>query len=122
MIDLEIESAESAKSAVATLAEAAPLCISYHNFENTSALEPVLRRLERVPASVYKIVTTARKPSDNLRLLQFARAHHRAPLVIFAMSEIGLPTRVLTPSLGGLYTSRHQARAAVRRRARSRRN
>src|SRR6478752_6489601 len=36
LIDLEIESAESAKSAVATLAEAAPLCISYHNFENTS--------------------------------------------------------------------------------------
>jgi len=104
LIDLEIESAESAKSTVATLAEAAPLCISYHNFENTSALEPVLRRLERVPASVYKIVTTARKPSDNLRLLQFARAHHRTPLVVFAMSEIGLPTRVLTPSLGGLYT------------------
>jgi 3-dehydroquinate dehydratase / shikimate dehydrogenase len=104
LVDLEIESAESAKPAVAALAEAAPLCLSYHNFESTSALEPVLRRLDRFPASVYKIATTARKPSDNLRLLQFAREHRGTPLVIFAMSEIGLPTRVLTPSLGGLYT------------------
>lgn len=104
LLDLEIESAEAAKRAVAGLGEAAPLCLSYHNFESTSALEPVLRRLERFPASVYKIVSTARKPSDNLRLLQFARAHRGTPLVLFAMSEIGLPTRVLTPSLGGLYT------------------
>ena len=104
LIDLEIESAESAKPAVAALSDAAPLCLSYHNFETTSALEPVLRRLARFPASLYKIVTTARKPSDNLRLLQFARSHRGTPLVLFAMSEIGLPTRVLTPSLGALYT------------------
>jgi 3-dehydroquinate dehydratase / shikimate dehydrogenase len=104
LLDLEIESAEMAKPAVAALGEAAPLCLSYHNFENTPALEPVLRRLERFPASVYKIAATARKPSDNLRLLQFARERRRTPLVAFAMSEIGLPTRVLTPSLGGLYT------------------
>jgi 3-dehydroquinate dehydratase / shikimate dehydrogenase len=51
LLDLEIESAEMAKPAVAALGEAAPLCLSYHNFENTPALEPVLRRLERFPAS-----------------------------------------------------------------------
>jgi len=104
LLDLEIESAELAKPSVAALGEGAPLCLSYHNFENTPTLEPVLRRLERFPASVYKIATTARKPSDNLRLLQFARERRRTPLVAFAMSEIGLPTRVLSPSLGGLYT------------------
>ena len=104
LVDLEIESAELAKPALAALRNAVPLCLSYHDFEKTPVLDPILRRLKRFPANAYKIATTARKPSDNLRMLQFARAHHGTPLVAFAMSEVGLATRILAPSLGGLYT------------------
>ncbi len=99
-IDLEIESAERAKSALAALRNSASLLISYHNFENTPALDPILHRLERIPADAYKVATTARKPSDNLRILRFAREHCHTQLVAFCMSDIGTLTRVLGPGSG----------------------
>ncbi len=103
-LDLEIESAERAKSALTALRDSAPLLVSYHNFENTPALDPILRRLQRIPADAYKMATTARKPSDNLRLLDFAREHCRAQLVAFCMSDVGMLTRVLGLGFGSLYT------------------
>lgn len=104
LIDLEIESAERAKASLVTLCDATPLIVSYHNFQSTPALDAVLRRLRRAPASAYKIATTASKPSDNLRLLDFAREHRDPPLIALAMSEIGTATRLLAPSLGCLFT------------------
>ncbi len=104
LLDLEIESAERAKSSLAPLCDSTPLIISYHNFQSTPALDAVLRRLRRVPASAYKIATTACKPTDNLRLLEFAREHRDPPLIALAMSEIGTATRVLGTSIGSLFT------------------
>ncbi len=103
-LDLEIESAERARNALPSLRELAPLIISYHNFENTPALLPILKRLQRISADAYKIATTANKPTDNLRLIQFARDYDGPPLIALAMSEAGSLTRVLTPSLGCLFT------------------
>lgn len=102
--DIEIESAERAKSELAELRRSVPVIVSFHDFEKTPALEPVLRRLKRVPANAYKIATTARKLNDDQRLIEFVREHHREPLIALAMSEIGLLTRVLGPSLGSLFT------------------
>ncbi|HMF76509.1 MAG TPA: shikimate dehydrogenase [Bryobacteraceae bacterium] len=103
-VDLEIESAEQAKSALPGLRASTPLCLSYHNFQSTPTLAVVLRRLQRLPADAYKIATTARKYSDSLRLIEFARGKHSEPLIAMAMSETGLVTRVLTPSMGCVYT------------------
>jgi 3-dehydroquinate dehydratase/shikimate dehydrogenase len=103
-LDLEIESAEKCKSELAGLRAASPLCLSYHNFQSTPALDPVLRRLHRLPADAYKLATTARKQSDNLRLIEFARHHRDRPLIALAMSEVGLASRVLALSLGCVYT------------------
>jgi 3-dehydroquinate dehydratase/shikimate dehydrogenase len=58
----------------------------------------------RVPADAYKIVTTARKPSDNCRVLGLAAANPRVPMVLLAMGEIGFPTRVLSIAFGAVYT------------------
>ena len=58
----------------------------------------------RMPADAYKIVTTARKPSDNVRVLALAKRYPRTPLVVLAMGELGFPTRVLSPVFGGIYT------------------
>jgi len=102
--DLEIESAERAKAALPALRECVPLMISYHNFQSTPALAPVLKRLQTIASDAYKIVTMARKPSDNLRLIDFARKHHGVPLIAFAMSENGVVTRLLAPSLGAPFT------------------
>src|SRR3974377_1375103 len=60
----------------------------------------------KVRAAAYKIVTTARKPSDNLKVLSLLKAHGRLPLVLLAMTETGFPSRGLCPVLGGACTYR----------------
>lgn len=103
-LDLEIESAERAKAALPELRSSAPLVLSYHNFQNTPALAPVLRRLERLSGDAYKIATTARKPADNERLFEFVRTYRGAPLIAFGMAETGIATRILSPALGCAFT------------------
>jgi len=78
--------------------------VSYHNFESTPHLDPVVKRMTRIPADAYKIVTTARKPSDCARILTLARSNPRVPMVVLAMGETGFATRVLSTSFSGLYT------------------
>jgi 3-dehydroquinate dehydratase / shikimate dehydrogenase len=103
-VDLEIESAENCLDRLQSLRSQAYLLLSYHNYGGTPPLESILRRMTRVPADGYKLVTTARKPSDNFRVLNLARANPRTPMVLLAMGEAGFPTRVLSTALGGLYS------------------
>src|SRR5579863_6699753 len=103
-VDVEIESAEACLLHLEALGNRAYLLISYHNFGGTPLLDSVIRRMMRVPADGYKIVTTARKPSDNCRVLELARAYPKKRLVLLAMGETGFPTRVLSAGFGGLYT------------------
>jgi 3-dehydroquinate dehydratase / shikimate dehydrogenase len=103
-VDLEVESAEVALDPSQTLRNGAKLIVSYHNFNSTPALESVLKRLRRIPADAYKIVTTAKKPSDNLRLLGLTKGNSRVPMILLSMGEIGFPTRVVSPIFGGLYS------------------
>jgi 3-dehydroquinate dehydratase/shikimate dehydrogenase len=103
-VDVEIESAERAPERLEAFGGRASLILSYHNFDGTPAMEATLRRLERVPADVYKLVTTSRKPSDNLRVMSLGRQRPRTPLVLLAMGEVGFPSRVLSTMYGGLFT------------------
>jgi 3-dehydroquinate dehydratase / shikimate dehydrogenase len=103
-VDVEIESAESIQARLDSLRGKTRLIISYHNYDGTPSPEAVLRRMLRIPADGYKIVTTARKPSDNLRVLALTKSHPRASLVVLAMGETGFPTRVLSTAWGGLFT------------------
>jgi 3-dehydroquinate dehydratase/shikimate dehydrogenase len=103
-VDVEIESAESASARLDGFSGRAMLVISYHNFEGTPGMEAVLRRMMRIPADAYKLATTARKPSDNYRVVSLARQHPRAPLVLLGMGETGFPSRVLSLVAGGLFT------------------
>src|SRR6266852_7412373 len=103
-VDVEIESAELAADRLETLRRGSKLIISYHNFESTPNLDQVLKRMTRIPADVYKIVTTARKPSDCARILALARSNPRVPMVVLAMGETGFATRVLSTSYCGLFT------------------
>jgi len=103
-VDLEIESAEAAADKLNSFRGRAQIIISYHNYETTPQMDALLKRMIRIPADAYKIVTAARKPSDNARVLALARAHPRTPLIVLAMGELGFPTRVLSPAFGSLYT------------------
>ena len=104
-IDIEVESAENCREKLAHLRAGAYLLLSYHNYGGTPPrMEAVLKRMTRIPADGYKIVTTARKPSDATRVLELPRAHPRVPMVVLAMGEVGFATRVLSPSFGSIYT------------------
>jgi 3-dehydroquinate dehydratase/shikimate dehydrogenase len=104
-VDLEIESAENCEERLADLRASTYLLLSYHNYGGTPPrLDHVLKRMTRIPAHGYKIVTTARKPSDTSRVLALAKSHPKTPTILLAMGETGFPTRVLSPAFGGLYT------------------
>lgn len=103
-VDVEIESAESTKAQLEPLRSKCYLIISYHNFDGTPPLEPLVKRLSRFPADAYKVVTTARKPSDTQRVLALAKTHPKTKFILLAMGETGFPSRVLSPAMGGLYT------------------
>lgn len=103
VVDLEIESAETRGLRLEELRRGA-FVVSYHNWESTPALDAVVRRLCRIDADLYKLVTTARKPSDVLRILNAVKPAQRSKWILLAMGEIGLPTRVLSPSMGYQYT------------------
>jgi len=103
-VDVEIETAEVVPVRCAELRTKAHLIISWHHFETTPPLAPVLKRMQKVPADVYKLVTTARKPTDTGRILAASRLSPRVPLVTLAMGEIGFPTRVISPAFGTIFT------------------
>ena len=94
-VDVEVETAGAAPQRVKALRERARVVVSYHNFQSTPALGPLLRLLAKNPADLHKLITTAQKPSDNLRVLEAAAAARREPLLAFAMGEMGVPSRVL---------------------------
>jgi 3-dehydroquinate dehydratase/shikimate dehydrogenase len=103
-IDIEIETAEAAGDRLHQFRGRTHVIVSYHNYEATPPMDTIVSRMLRVPADSYKIVTTARKPSDNLRVLAAARALPKHHLIVLAMGELGFPTRVLSPVFGGVYT------------------
>lgn len=103
-VDIEIESAENALPRLDALRGKGRLLLSYHNYDGTPSPETVLRRMLRIPADGYKLVTTARKPSDNFRILALTKSHPRTPLIVLAMGETGFPTRVLATAWGGMFT------------------
>ncbi|HVN03095.1 MAG TPA: shikimate dehydrogenase [Bryobacteraceae bacterium] len=103
-VDVEVESAEPAAARLGIFRGRARLVISYHNYEATPQLDTLLNRMTRIPADGYKVVTTARKPSDYGRVLALTKSHPRTPLVLLAMGELGFPSRVLSTAFGGMYT------------------
>ncbi len=103
-VDVEIETAETALVKTAELRERTHVIVSYHNYENTPQMETIMRRMTKVPADAYKVVTTARKPSDTGRVLAAGKAGGRCPMIVLAMGELGFPSRVLSPAFGGMFT------------------
>jgi 3-dehydroquinate dehydratase/shikimate dehydrogenase len=103
-VDVEVESAENAAGRLESLRGRAWLILSYHNYGGTPSLDAVLRRMLKIPADAYKLVSTAHKPSDNYRVLTLAKSNPKTMLVLLAMGETGFPTRVLSTAMGGLYT------------------
>ena len=102
VVDLEIETLEQDRRSLDPFQGNAATLASYHNFERTPPLGPVVRRLQRTGADIYKVATTVRRPSDNLKLLALCDSHSN--MVLSGMGATGAPTRLLSTSRGGLFT------------------
>jgi 3-dehydroquinate dehydratase type I len=85
------------------------LILSWHDFSatpETARLEAVLADMLAEPADIVKLVTLARQPEDNLRLLSLiprARAQGQE-IIAFCMGPLGKWSRVAAPLLGSFLT------------------
>jgi 3-dehydroquinate dehydratase/shikimate dehydrogenase len=107
IIDLEVESAEEAKSPqLAKLRSCgAALLISFHDFSRTKGLEQAADRIEVFKPDYVKVVSTARNLADNLAMLRLIEDRSLASHVVgIAMGEEGLVSRVLGPRAGAAFT------------------
>lgn len=107
IVDLEIESAEAAKTAQMNKLRAAgaALLISFHDFSRTRGLEQAADRIQEFDPDYIKVVSTARSLADNLAMLRLIEERSIGSHIVgIAMGEEGILSRVLGPRSGGAFT------------------
>jgi 3-dehydroquinate dehydratase type I len=86
----------------------AKIIVSHHDHSRTpklSALKSTLAKLQRNKSDLYKIVTTARSPEDNLTILNLLATNQRTKSIVsFAMGKHGVWSRILAPFYGADFT------------------
>lgn len=85
------------------------IIISYHDFKGTpslSRLKEIFHQCRKFNAVVVKIVTYAKKPEDNLRMLSLIpyAKKHKQEIIAFCMGTAGRISRVMAPYLGNYLT------------------
>ena len=107
-VDLELETKDVRNTVRQIKRNGARVIISCHNGKYTpceEALESILANEKHAGANVCKIVGTAKSYTDSLRCLRFVDKHaRRTKLVCFSMGRLGIPSRILSPVLGGFFT------------------
>jgi 3-dehydroquinate dehydratase type I len=117
IIDLELMTGNLEKM-VALIKQRAQCLLSFHDLESTPPLsrmrEMVQKQLE-AGADICKVVTTARKFEDNLKVLELISEFPQNRVVSFAMGPLGFASRVLSPLVGGdfVYASVEAGREAA---------
>lgn len=94
---------------ISSLREAgAKIICSFHDFERTrsvSELDAILEEEVALGGDVCKIVTTANTVEDNVAAINFVQgASKKAKIVCFAMGDLGVPSRFLSPVFGAFFT------------------
>ena len=114
-IDIELETVEREKKLTEVLAETT-LIVSKHSFTNTPNQSTLSRWVKEVLSygGVGKVVTTARRFEDNLRVIEVLKQAPKGRLIAFCMGDLGLVSRVLAPMLGSpiVYTCLKEATAS----------
>ena len=107
---VDVDAAAASTSTIVDKAKTSgsKVIISSHDYSGTpslSVLREVLRSEQKINGDLFKIVTTARHPRDNLTVLEFlASKPQNIKLVSFAMGSMGVPSRVLSPIFGAEFT------------------
>lgn len=80
----------------------ARILVSWHDFERTPANESLLDLIGqmRIYGNFLKIVTTAEHIQDCIRLLDFYKVVTNLDLILFAMGELGVLSRILCTIYG----------------------
>jgi len=99
-IDIELETIRHTK----VPPDCRPFIVSSHDFTGRpERLYNILDELNASPASVAKIVWTARSIRDNLEAFEILQ-HKTKPTIAFCMGEHGLISRILTKKFGAFLT------------------
>ncbi|MEZ6123474.1 MAG: type I 3-dehydroquinate dehydratase [Planctomycetaceae bacterium] len=78
--------------------------VSYHNFNETPIeLYDIYSKMTQCNPDIIKIVTMAKTPADNVRVLEMLRAAD-VPTVAFCMGEFGTISRILCGKMGAPFT------------------
>lgn len=107
IVDLEVESAEEAKSGQINKLRScgAALLISFHDFTRTRSLSQAADRIDVFKPDYVKIVSTARSLADNLAILRLIEDRSLSSHIVgIAMGEEGILSRVLGPRAGAAFT------------------
>jgi 3-dehydroquinate dehydratase-1 len=89
--------------------------ISFHDMKATpplDSLKKIVRRQLAAGADICKVVTLAGNAEDNLTILRLIPEFPDVRLVAFAMGPLGLPSRILSPLVGGDFTIAAVAKGA----------
>lgn len=107
-IDLELSTKNLAELVKRLHYLKSKVIISFHDFKKTPSIDTINEIFSREVnkgADICKIVTTARKFEDNLKLLNFIYCNYKkARIVCFAMGESGKISRFISPILGAHFT------------------
>ena len=107
LIDLEVATADVA-TVKSMKSEGAEIVLSFHDYSQTPStddLAKILKAEKKLGGDIYKLVTTAQLPHDNLTILRFVENEAaKARVVSFAMGSQGVPSRILSPLFGAEFT------------------
>jgi 3-dehydroquinate dehydratase/shikimate dehydrogenase len=107
LVDLELESAESAKkSGVQALRDTGiGLIVSHHDFAATKDLDGIFNRIAPFAPDFVKIVPTAKALVDNVTLIRFLeRMNDHTNIIGICMGDAGVISRILGVRAGSAFT------------------
>jgi 3-dehydroquinate dehydratase type I len=106
MVDIELMT-EGLAEIVPLIKKRSKCLLSNHDLKETPSLEElkeIVRRQLAAGADICKVVTTTQKFEDNIRALELISAFPGTEIVSFAMGDLGMISRVLSPLIGAKFT------------------
>ncbi len=106
MVDIELAT-PNLDRVVPLVKKQSKCLLSFHDIKETPPLESLKKIVKRqlaAGADICKVVTFAHNAEDNLTILRLIPEFPQARIVAFAMGPLGLPSRILSPLVGGDFT------------------
>ncbi len=106
IVDIELRTKNLGKI-VPAIRKRTKCLLSCHDLKKTPPLDEMkdlVNRQIKAGADICKIVTTARRPEDNLAVLKLIPEFPGVRIISLAMGPLGAMSRVLCPLLGGDFT------------------